>query len=42
MKLPFFFANIIISCNFAAVLTAIRMQRYALFPKYARKNKENI
>ena len=25
------------TCNFAAVLTAIRVQRYVLIPKFARK-----
>jgi len=40
MKFLNFLAVFIKTCNFAAVLTAIWVQRYVLSPKYARKSAE--
>lgn len=39
MKLIKRLAIFVKTCNFAAVFVAIRVQRYALFADYARKNK---
>jgi hypothetical protein len=39
MKLVKRLALFVKTCNFAAVFVAIRVQRYAQFTEYARKNK---